>query len=303
MDAPSDSEPKVAVVILHWGDPTRTHVLLASICRDPYRNLQIFVIDQSSNYEEFHDQLEVTVVRPSHNLGYGAGNNRILNAITPQEFPYALLLNNDVEVEPRYLSQLVHALESSSKAVAASPTILTTHTSPQCVWYGGGKMLWWRGASCHLQQGELHDPSSSEPVEVSFVSGCCLLIRVEALEQVGAFDEDYFLYWEDTAWSTKVLKSGLKLLYVPQAQVRHHASSSLGWGSPEYVYYNLRNHLRFIRTELAPRWRPTARAYFLYRVGLWSLRAIQSPAHERAPKLRSIWRAIYDNARRRYGPL
>lgn len=303
IDASDASEPKVAVIVLHWGNPVRTHALLDSICRDSYRNLRIFLIDQSSNYVHFQVQLDVTVVRPPRNLGYGAGNNQVLNAIKPHEFTYALLLNNDVEVEPKYLSRLVRALESSPKAAAAAPTILTTHTSPERVWYGGGKMLWWRGASRHLRQGALHDPSPGEPLEVSFVSGCCLLIRVEALERVGVFDEEYFLYWEDTAWSTHVLKSGLKLLYVPQAQVRHHASASLGWGSPEYVYYILRNQLRFIRTELPLRWKPSARAYFLYRLGLECRRAIRLPARERASQLRAIRRAIYDNARRNYGPL
>lgn len=72
-----------------------------------------------------------------------------------------------------------------------------------------------------------------------------MLFDNRALEQVGLFDEDYFLYWEDDDWCARAKSKGWELGHLPLALLRHEVSLGTGTASPDYLYYNIRNHFLF----------------------------------------------------------
>jgi GT2 family glycosyltransferase len=96
--------------------------------------------------------------------------------------------------------------------------------------------------------------------------GCAMLIRRAAWEQVGLFWEPFFNYAEETDWCLRARGLGLRLLYVPQAVVRHRTSSSLGWDSPLKIYLIARNQLYLRKRHRRhgwPAWRGLARALYI----------------------------------------
>ena len=64
------------------------------------------------------------------------------------------------------------------------------------------------------------------PMEVDWVSGACILLRRQALNDVGYLDERFFIYWEDTDWCRRMWQKGWKVVYFPQTTVLHHLGGS-----------------------------------------------------------------------------
>lgn len=103
---------------------------------------------------------------------------------------------------------------------------------------GGGKVNTWLGTS-HLIK---------SPGELNFLSGASLLLRVEAMRQVGGFDDSsFFMYWEDTDLSLRLSNAGWLLTVAPSSQVWHAGSSSLGKDNPLRDEYFTRSAVAFMR--------------------------------------------------------
>jgi GT2 family glycosyltransferase len=82
-----------------------------------------------------------------------------------------------------------------------------------------------------------------EPTEVFALCGCAVALRTEAGRQVGWFDDDFFLYYEDTDLSWRLRAAGWAIRYEPKAVVRHiHSATSVEW-SPRFVFHTDRNRL------------------------------------------------------------
>jgi GT2 family glycosyltransferase len=98
----------------------------------------------------------------------------------------------------------------------------------------------------HIGVDEVDRGQFEEERQVEFVTGCCMLIRREALQQLGMFDVRYFLYLEDVDLSVRFRRGGYELWFCPGSKIWHvNAGSSGGAGSALHVYYQTRNRLFF----------------------------------------------------------
>jgi len=79
------------------------------------------------------------------------------------------------------------------------------------------------------------------------LSGCAMMLKTAAVEKVGGMAEEYFLYFEDTDYVQRFLQAGYQSGYVPKAEVLHDASTTVGFQSPDYIYYFSRNRIWFMR--------------------------------------------------------
>lgn len=84
-----------------------------------------------------------------------------------------------------------------------------------------------------------------EPAATDFATGCCVALNPQALEEVGLFDEAYFLYLEDLDLSVRLQQAGWQIWYDPQATIWHKNAGSSGSGSQLHVYYQTRNRYLF----------------------------------------------------------
>ena len=156
------------------------------------------------------------------------------------------LLNNDTEVAPDCVAELLAAAAAHPECALFGPKILL-YDRPQVLWYAGGHVHLHRPAgSSHLGLFESDRPRYDEPGPISFVTGCALLIRRSAVETIGELDGDLFIYSEDLDWSLKTARAGLRAWYVPRARLWHKVSSSYASDAGRVAQTYLAARSRFI---------------------------------------------------------
>jgi GT2 family glycosyltransferase len=256
---------KILVSIVNWNNRAATNKCLAGIAEMP-RDTQpdVALIDNNSTKDEFAIEtglqkklVSLKIIKNPENLGFAGGHNQNIKYAFEQGYGYIILLNNDSEIiDELVFRKLAAALDNCPEAIGANPTILKSQR-PDIVWYGGGKLSFVTSYASHLKVGETADKVPASSTKVTLLTGGCLAISLKRTElQSLLLPENYFVYWEDTEWCARALRAGYELLYVPDAKVLHHVSSSLGVRSPTYIYYNIRNHLIFVRRNISAIYRP-----------------------------------------------
>jgi GT2 family glycosyltransferase len=298
-------QPRVLIIIVCYNGCADTLACLRSLRRLTYDPAcyEILVVDNASRdstvaqVRALHP--EVSIIETGANLGFAAGNNVGLRYALDKGFEYALLLNNDTEVEPDFLAHLVATCEYDSQIGVAGPTICY-YEAPDTVWSAGGSINWQRGTSTMHHIGRPLATLGNEIRTVDFVTGCALFCRCTTLQQVGLLDERFFMYYEETEWCTRVQRAGLRIVHVPAAQIWHKIPLQDRVDRPYVAYYMTRNRLLFLQ---ATRAQPSAWFDALF---LQSLRTLAS--YTLRPKWRSrraqrnaIWYGTRDFMLRRWG--
>lgn len=188
----------------------------------------------------------------TENLGYAGGNNAGIAYALERGATKLLVLNDDAEVSPDTLALLEAALDADPQASIAAPTVFYERLGGPICWAGGDldkvKAI---GSPQPRDAGRTPDaqgPSSiRHPSSVSFVSGCCLLFRADALRSAGPFDASYWSYGEDVELSLRHVRAGWRLLWVPAAQAVHHTAYPEPPAAAWKIRLRDRNRRRMVR--------------------------------------------------------
>jgi N-acetylglucosaminyl-diphospho-decaprenol L-rhamnosyltransferase len=195
----------------------------------------------------------IGVVDPGQNLGYGAAANRGV-AATASEL--VLVCNPDLEVPADAVAALVAALDADPGRALAGPLIRTpsgdrypsARRFPSMVDAGGHALLGIFAPdnrfTRNYQRTELDD-SGDVALDVDWVSGACFLVRRDAFEQVGGFDESYFMYAEEVDLCWRLGRAGLRVAYAPAAEVTHLQGRSTDRHPYRMILEHHRSLLRF----------------------------------------------------------
>lgn len=154
---------------------------------------------------------QAQVLVNEHNLGFGAANNRGVWAATTE---FVLLLNPDCILNGNAVAALLQTAERYPTAAVVAPQLINRQ-GKQDLSYCWTPSTW-------AAQG----PGAEADTCVGFVSGACMLIRREAMLRVKGFDEDFFLYQEDTDLCLRLAQQWGELILTPQAQVTHLSRGS-----------------------------------------------------------------------------
>ena len=223
------SHPKVAVIVVNWNGREDLLECLESLKKIVYPAYCVIVVDNGSSdgsadavTEKYPD---VRLLRSPTNLRFAGGNNLGLKEVFQSDDDYCLLLNNDTIVEPDFLDHLVATAEADEQVGLLCPKILYNDRR-DVIWFAGGvlKPAW--GYVRHYGLRQKDGERYNQRREVSYLTGCCLLIKRRALNLVGYLDEGYYLYSEDADYCIRALKSGFKLVYEPRARIYHKVSQS-----------------------------------------------------------------------------
>ena len=202
----------------------------------------------------------------------GGGNNAGMRAADGR---YFFLLNSDAWVLNDALDELVAFADQHPEAAVVGPKLLNTDGTLQRS--ARGEPTLWRLATEYLairklapRSGRLNplyrgDFAHDHVEEVDWLSGSALLVRRQAADAVGLFDEDFFMFSEEVDWMTRFRRAGWKVLFFPGAEVVHVGGAS--HGGLMYVE-NLRGHLRWFAKH-----RGVKDAERVRKLLLWSLRA------------------------------
>jgi GT2 family glycosyltransferase len=208
----------------------------------------------------------VTLVE-AENRGLGAGWNR---GLRETESRYALLLNADAWLVGDALQRLVAFADERPRAAVVGPRLLDPDGTLQRSVRGFPTL--WRLATEYLFLRKLAPRSRAlnafyaggfdhgHVYEAEFVMGACLLVRREAIEEVGLLDEDFFLFSEETDWCYRFRQAGWQVLFYPGAECVHVRGASHGG---RLYRENLRGHLRFLSKHRGPAYAERARRLLL----------------------------------------
>ena len=241
---------RVATVVLNYRAPADTARAVAAVRTSTFLDQRILVVDNAPDGPEHRELVEllgpgVECVATGGNLGYAGGNNVGIRRALAAGAEFVWILNPDTEVDPFTLERLVAAAESVPDAAVVGARILLP--GGRRIWFDGGIVDDARfGSATHLHAGADPRRTPAEGVrDVDYVTGACLLLRAAALRSVGELSEDYFLYFEETAFCRDVRAAGWRVVVDPRATLVHHKRSSGELPTPYFLYYYCRNRLRF----------------------------------------------------------
>jgi len=230
----------VTVIIPSWNGKDLLGPCLASLYHQEFQDFVTIVVDNGSTDESVPFVKEhfpqVRVISFENNTGFSAAVNA---GITAAESPYIALLNNDTEVHPLWLKELVEALEADPKAGSAASKILF-FSDPTSVNSAGDEFSFFGVAyQRRLRPGDYD--LFNEPRYVFSACGAAALYCKELFETIGLFDETFFAYHEDVDLGFRAQLADYRCLFAPEAIVNHKYHRTLSKGSSHWFYLRERN--------------------------------------------------------------
>ncbi len=223
-------EKLVSVILINFNNYHYTIECLESLTHQTYNNFEILLLDNGSKYhlflelkeklDRFRNRLNIKLLRSEKNLYFGAGNNK---AIKIARGEFICLLNNDTEVEPDFIKNMIIFLENNSQVGMIAPKI-KLFSKKELIWTTGGQVNFNTGDVVTNRGYLVSDPNDKkyndiEPID--FAPGTALFVRKAYLERIGLIDEIYFMYWEDPDWNFRAKQLGYESYYVPTTIVYH----------------------------------------------------------------------------------
>jgi GT2 family glycosyltransferase len=239
-------------------------------CLDSLRGAETVVVDNGSRdgtVDFVRERFPRVKLIEAENRGLGAGWNIGLRETSSR---YALLLNADAWLVEGALDRLVDFADSRPRAAVVGPRLLNQDGTLQRSVRGFPTL--WRLATEYFFLRKLAPASSAlnafyaggfehdEVRDVEVVMGACMLVRRDAVEQVGYCDEDYFLFSEETDWCFRFRQAGWDVVFFPGAECVHVRGAA---HRGRLYRENLRGHLLFLWKHRGPKTAERARRLLL----------------------------------------
>jgi N-acetylglucosaminyl-diphospho-decaprenol L-rhamnosyltransferase len=247
-------------------------------CLESLRGLETIVVDHSSTdgtLDVVHSRFPDVRVIEQGNTGYGAGLNAGFRASSPR---YWLVINSDAWVVGDAVDRLVAFADAHPDAAVVAPRLRNPDGTLQrsvrgfpTLWRLATEYFFLRKLAPHshalnaFYAGDF-DHGSSRPVD--WVMGSCFIVRRAAADQVGLFDEDFFLFSEETDWCYRFHEAGWTVWFTPEAEAVHVGGATHGG---RMFIENVRGHVRWFAKHRGPREAARARRLLLVALRLRGL--------------------------------
>jgi len=229
----SQSMIDLSILVVNWNTKDYLLFCLKSIFEKGGRILrEVIVVDNGSQDGSVSEVKKafpsVHLIENERNLGFAKAVNQGLQKASGR---YVLLLNPDTQVKNETIERLISVMEAHSDVGIAGAQLLNSDRSRQnsianfpslATELFNKSLLKWLFPKTFPGKERNYD----EPIEVDSVIGACMMVRPDAIHQVGPLDEDYFLFLEETDWCYRMKKAGWKIYHVPQAEVYHFQGKS-----------------------------------------------------------------------------
>ncbi|MBL4670578.1 MAG: glycosyltransferase family 2 protein [Flavobacteriales bacterium] len=223
----------ISAVIVNYNAGRFLRACVDSLLACPLE-INIIVVDNAStdkSLETLPSSPQITIIRNDQNLGFAAGCNIGIKAANAD---HVLFLNPDCTFSQKTITQLLDYLQTHDQVGMVGGLLVNPDGTEQA---GGRRAIPtpWRtlvrtlGLTCFsdrwprlFEDFHLHrQPLPAGPIEVEAISGACMLVKREALEDVGLWDEGYFLHCEDLDYCMRFRKNSWKIVFVPTAKIVH----------------------------------------------------------------------------------
>jgi GT2 family glycosyltransferase len=251
------------VIIVNYRSYDELTRCLASLESSRPHLQQVVVVDHESNLDAA-SRLATTfpwvrVIERSTNEGFATGVNL---GVRETHAPFILLLNPDCVVEEQEVGRLIAFAHQRPDAAIVGPRILNADRTIQgsarrfpgltTAFAGRSSWLTRRFPNNPLSRHNLPALDAQQtPLDVDWVSGACMLVRRQALTQVGGMDERFFLYWEDADLCRRLTEVGWHIVYFPGATIVHAGGRSSIHAYRDSLYAFHRSALFLFRKHAA----------------------------------------------------
>lgn len=239
----------LAIVIANYNGASDIELCLDSLTKSSFNDFFVVIVDDCSernvadsifiNNCQDKYPFRIEGVKTDKNLGFAGANNMGIKTALRYAPSYIMLLNNDTVILEDAIEILVSRLNNSSKTIA-SPKILYMDDDTK-IWSAGGefddelKIPKNRGAS------EADTKKFDIEQECFYLSFCAVMMPAKIFEEIGMLSEDYYMYSEDVDYCIRLRKQGYKLLYLPEAVIKHKGGASQVSSGSDSLYYSVRN--------------------------------------------------------------
>ena len=235
---------QLGVVIVNYNSSADLLVCIASIKSSMFSDLTIYVVDSGSSQEErikLSSMLNVSTILLNRNVGYAAANNIGVEQALKDGCDHIMICNPDIHFSPNAIGDLLGASGSIGDAII-SPRI--NFYGETRVWGGIHRVRPNKNYSVEVES----IPFDAEPTQkTDYAGGACLLFSKETWAKAGKMPEQYFLYFEETAWCIMAKQKGIDSIIAKEMTVEHKKRSSSYSPRAYYLYYMIRNKLNFSR--------------------------------------------------------
>ena len=227
-----------SVIIINYKTPELTAQCIRSLFNllSP-ENREIIVIDNNSNDDsvtklqvEFGQKIKILANRK--NLGFAGANNQ---GAALAQGDFLLFLNSDTIVKEDIFSSALKIFNANNKLGILSPNLLRENGQPQKMAYNYFPTFW-RLITRKSKQ-EMKIPKAARLLKVDWVSGCALIIKRDLFNQLGGWDDNFFLYFEDVDLCKRAKQAGYQVMVDLTANLIHLGGKSLQLSQERKRYY------------------------------------------------------------------
>lgn len=278
------SGAKAAVVYLLWSEEPYRYLerALLALSKQSYPKDQIEILiiynahkpEEQSAFSFIQEAVaryqpilpHVTLSEQKINLGFAGGNNFGMKWAIENGFDYVFLHNGDAYLDPECLEKLVEAMESE-QSIGAVQAFMLLYPEIDLINTSGNRLHYLGFGFCGDYRRKREEIVLPEIKEIAYASGAAVMLRVDLLKQYWLWDEDYFLYHEDTDYSLRLRLLGYKIVLASKAKFFHEYQFSKN--STKYFWLE-RNRLAILLCYW--RW-PTLflllPIWLILEIGLW----------------------------------
>jgi hypothetical protein len=249
----------ISFIIVNWN----TRDILMDCLNSIYEtvkdiDVEIYVVDNNSTdgsqVAVKNGFADVKLIENETNTGFGYANNQALRIMQGR---FAVLLNSDAVLKENSVKRLLAFMTTTPRAGIAGVQLLNDDGSRQNSidnFPSSETEIFNKSILRLFFPGKYPSKNMSykDPIEVDSVIGACMMVRKEAIGDVGVFDEDYFIFLEETDWCFRMNKKGWKVYHVPDAEVFHlsgHSKKRTPWRSQIEYYISLYKFFKKNRTQ------------------------------------------------------
>ncbi len=294
----------MTIVIVNWNTAELTRRCIESVAATTSVPYEVVLVDNASSdnsVDVIRTSLPwVRLLQNSSNRGFARANNQVLGEAGAE---FVLLLNPDTLVHGGAVDRMVRFLRERPRAAAVGCMLLNEDGSlqPSCRSFPTplkhlAEVLRLPALCRHvpiLNQRYILAWNHDTVRAVDWISGACLMLRREAIRDVGVLDEDYFMYGEELDWCFRARQRGWLIYYMPEVRVTHFGGRSTALDAPGMFVHSYRSWLRFYRKFYSPAAVAGLRLVIALRMATRALKLLLAgPPDARANHLKACWAVL-----------